>query len=58
MKNTKLLNIIGIISIVGLLILFLYSLYKKEYMQSIMCIAFSISPICGIFVYNKSKEKL
>ncbi|CDG02389.1 Hypothetical protein CCH01_016780 [Clostridium chauvoei JF4335] len=43
------------IAIGGLFILFIYSLYIKEYMQAIMCIVFSIMPAYTMITSLKKK---
>lgn len=53
MKNLKIWDILCHISVGGLFILFIYSLYIKAYMQAIMCIAFAIAPTYGIITRFK-----
>lgn len=53
MKNLKIGDVLCWLSVGGLFILFIYSLYIKQYMQAVMCIAFAIVPAYGIITKLK-----
>lgn len=57
MNRFKILDLICLFCFIGLFILFMYSLYIKEYMQSIMCIVFSIIPFYGVVLGVKKQNK-
>lgn len=58
MNRFKILDLISLFCLIGLFILFVYSLYIKEYMQSIMCIVFSIVPFFNVILWFKKTKKL
>lgn len=57
MKKFKIWYILSLISVIGLFIIFIYSICIKEYMQALMCITLSAVPMYVVITTLKKNRR-